>query len=464
MLLAALVVGAVACGPAPDGGSRVAGGGTGGTGITNGVSHGSITGFGSIILNGVRFDTTKASITRDGVAIGEHELRIGMTVEALGRIETSASGVADAIVVAPSIRGPIESTGSGYFVVLGQTVVLNDLTRFDANVPAAANLSTGDFVEVHGFSKAPGIVSARLVQRRAPSLTYLLQGLISAHDVTANTFTIGTLTVNYGAAVIDAMPSGDWTGMDVTAIGTQCASAPVCTTLAAGRVVPRRLTMADAETVELEGFVTTTSLPSEFLIGNQPVRIDASTLFSGGTVVDIALGTRVEVEGRLVAGTVEARRVIYQDNIHLKLNALTVNLGLGTLTLAGLPGITVQIDSQTQYGGLLSGLGDIGLATHLRVQGRTIGSSTVLATRIEASLFDNVAILQAPAESVSGSIVILLGRSINADAVSVYKNVRGDVISREAFLTELAVGRLVRATGSIGLLNAITWQELQLQE
>jgi hypothetical protein len=49
--------------------------GTGGTGI---FALGPITGFGSVWVNGVRYDDSTASVLLDGVAASSAELRVGM--------------------------------------------------------------------------------------------------------------------------------------------------------------------------------------------------------------------------------------------------------------------------------------------------------------------------------------------------------------------------------------------------
>ena len=71
-----------------------AGGGVGGTGI----SVGTITGFGSVFVNGVEFDTSGASITVDGTPASESDLGIGMVVAVEGAFnENGLTGKADRI-------------------------------------------------------------------------------------------------------------------------------------------------------------------------------------------------------------------------------------------------------------------------------------------------------------------------------------------------------------------------------
>ncbi len=79
-LMTVFIAGLTACG----GGTQVAGGGIGGTGI----SQGSITAFGSVWVNGVEFDTSNASILRNGSSVTQSDLAIGMVVTVDGSVNS----------------------------------------------------------------------------------------------------------------------------------------------------------------------------------------------------------------------------------------------------------------------------------------------------------------------------------------------------------------------------------------
>ena len=91
-LAAGLSVLLAACGGG--GGGDIAGVGTGGTGtISSTVSVGPISGFGSIIVAGVRFDDTTATVTdEDGTVRSRDDLKLGMKTSAitLGRWDVAA--------------------------------------------------------------------------------------------------------------------------------------------------------------------------------------------------------------------------------------------------------------------------------------------------------------------------------------------------------------------------------------
>ena len=106
----------VACG---GGSSNVAGGvGSGGSGLAEGV----VSGFGSIIVAGVEYDDSQATVASED-AQGQSSLseaKLGQRV----RIVQSKAGVADTIQVLPQLRGTATSNqdAQGAFQMLGQTV------------------------------------------------------------------------------------------------------------------------------------------------------------------------------------------------------------------------------------------------------------------------------------------------------------------------------------------------------
>ena len=106
------------------GGGSVAGGGIGGTGITNGT----VTGFGSVFVNGVEFETSGSSFdVDDDPAAVEGDLDIGMVVTVVGVVNSDGvTGTATSIKYDDEVEGPIAANPvedadmlTKTFVVLG---------------------------------------------------------------------------------------------------------------------------------------------------------------------------------------------------------------------------------------------------------------------------------------------------------------------------------------------------------
>jgi hypothetical protein len=239
-----------------------------------------------------------------------------------------------------------------------------------------------------------------------------------------------------------------------------------CVSFSATRVEPHGLTLADAPFAELEGFVTDVVAPGTFAVGSQNVAVDAFTEYSGGTAADLATGARVEVEGLLTGGVLTAARVRFRDNIRLELNVAGVNLGLGTLTLTGLPGISIRANAQTLYSGGASSLFDLIVGTHVRVRGRMSAANTVTATSIQLRTLDNSALLQGPVQTISAPTLMLLERSVDTTGISDvhFRDIHDNAIGADAFFSALSIGDVVKVRGSAGILGDITWNEIQSQD
>src|SRR5512139_368734 len=108
-----------ACG----GGTTTAGGGSGGTGI------GPVSGFGSVIVNGVKYATDNANIVVGGAENRpESDLKVGMRVRVEGAFSTTDNtGTAKRIEVLREVRGPVDDNGVDNVLnrlrVAGQTVL-----------------------------------------------------------------------------------------------------------------------------------------------------------------------------------------------------------------------------------------------------------------------------------------------------------------------------------------------------
>ena len=71
----------------------------------SGLAEGTVTGFGSVIVDGVRFDDSQAKVTEEGPAgVREATLKIGQRV----RISSNANNIAESIEVITELIGPIE--------------------------------------------------------------------------------------------------------------------------------------------------------------------------------------------------------------------------------------------------------------------------------------------------------------------------------------------------------------------
>ena len=444
------------------GGDNVASGGIGGTGI----SAGAITGFGSVFVNGVEFDSSGASITVNGVPASESELKVGMVVTVLGTINGN-TGTAATVTAEDVVQGPVEQVvDANTLIVLGQTVTVDENTGLDNNVLPVA----GDLVEIYGFVKDKGLIAGTLVETKAALAEFGVTGFVE--NTNATTFTIGALTINYSAADTSGLPGGAPSdGLMVEVKGSNLLG-PVGELIAA-KVELAGLGLANASEAEVEGFVTDdANAPGEFTLGNQLVQTTASTQFEGGTPGDIAVGVKLEVEGALVNGVLIAREVEFRDDIKLESDVASVGTAPDRLTLTGLTGITVTVDGLTDIEGNANRFADIAVGDHVRIRGRRTAGGVVLATRLEERSADTTLILQGPVDAVPAPAdpnVSILGVTVDTTPIAddQFQGFDGAAVGRASFfdpVTGVAAGDLVKAQGRVDAIGTVSWEEIELED
>lgn len=322
----------VSCG----GGTDYAEGGIGGTGI----SSGSVTDYGSIVVNGVHFDTTGAVITKDdGAAVTNVNdadinqfINIGMVVTVKGTInDDGVTGKADSISYDDILEGPVVGTtpADNMINVLGQNVkVVDGVTVYacdesNANCTLStfstfANLAEDQVIEVSGFIDQNGDITAAYIELQEDTYpnrnAFELKGYAKNVTTSSSSFTIGGLTI---------ITATDMTGLNgtyVKAKGTLDKTTMILTTNEAVEIESESFDITDADKAELEGIATTgctTTTPCDFTLSGVTVHVDSNTTFITdsvitGSVADIIAGVKLEAEGKLQGG------ILYASEIEFK--------------------------------------------------------------------------------------------------------------------------------------------------
>ena len=311
----------------------MAGGGIGGTGI---ISSGTITAFGSVVVNGTEFDTSNAAIIVNGEEVGLGDefvvdnLEIGMVVTAEGRINTDGSIVADHVIYSNNVAGPVEGISdidatSKEIVVLGQTVIVNVITRFkETNF---SSLVVDDVVAVSGYFDDNGVIRATFLEKTGDITTILdfeVTGFVENLDPDLKTFMINGLRIDY-SLIANNLPAGiPAENLFVEVEGRLAAGGEM---LAMTIEPADELGGEDGDEVEIMGFVTDVVSDFEFTVGNQMVQFDDTTLFVDGFPEDIAPGIKLEAEGSLADGILFANEIEFwePDQIEVEGNVTQVN-------------------------------------------------------------------------------------------------------------------------------------------
>jgi hypothetical protein len=288
-------------------------GGGGGSDSTSPQSYvtGSISGFGSIVVNGVHYEETGSRVEdEDGHRHNDSDLKLGMVVEIEAGVVSDSGAMktakAASFTFSSLVRGPVESVGSDSLVVLGQTVHVTPSTVFEDSLAGglgAVALQAGAVVKVYGLLDATaGTYTATRIELEDDSESYRLRGLVGNYDATARALTIGTAAIDVsGVAVPAGLQAGSLARIKLQTT-KNASGAWVAVELKLGRGTPENIGHT-----EIEGTVTDYTSATSFSIDGLPV--DArQAVFEDGTA-GLSKGARVEVEGAIVNGVLVASKV-----------------------------------------------------------------------------------------------------------------------------------------------------------
>ncbi|WP_306253299.1 DUF5666 domain-containing protein [Parvularcula sp. IMCC14364] len=173
----------------------------------NSVVIGPISGFGSIIVNGVRYDTSSATFDVDDNSGSESDLKVGQVVTIAARTDSSGNATAQSVVFDDAVQGPISAIdlANNRLTILGQTVIITGTTSFDDSISPAsiAGLSVNDVVEVSGQFDANRDIIAFRIEPKPANSEFEVHGFIENLNATNFTFNLNSLSVDYMTALID---------------------------------------------------------------------------------------------------------------------------------------------------------------------------------------------------------------------------------------------------------------------
>jgi len=426
----------------------------------NGIAVGPISTFGSVVVNGVRYDTSTASFTIDDASGTEDDLRVGDVVTVTGTIDDNGTtGTAETVTFDDSVKGPVESVDivGSQLVVLGQTVLVRPETSFDDGfaTPSLEGVNVGQIVEVSGQIDANGNIVATRLEPKPAGTQFEVHGTVSNLDSANMRFNINNLVVDYNSATLDNFPGGQISNGDfVEAKGTSLGAA---SELLAAQVELESLVpgATDGDRVEIEGFITRFASAQDFDVAGLPVTTNASTTFVGGAAADLGLNIKVEAEGDIDAnGVLVATKVDIRRSKAVRMIATADSVDAANNSLVVL-GITVTVDALTRLEDKSNAdvdpltLAGVNAGDYLEIRGSEFptGSGTILATIFEREDPDTEAILQGFVESVSDPSIVILGVTVNTSG-AIFRDVNDTPISAADFFNQVAPNSLVKAKGS----------------
>jgi hypothetical protein len=297
------------------------------------LNSGTISGLGSIVVNGVRYETVGSQVldADDGSTAITTPLRIGMTVsvEQSGTDALTLRPIAGKILVQSGIKGVASSNGST-LTVAGMPITTDTSTILLGTTGAVTSLAAlnSQAVEVYGLPQADGSFLATLVEAETGLVNVQVVGTVQSMDTTAKTLVLGTTAATITVSYASITPTSGLAAGAVIAVKT--ATNTTANTYAASSLQIRSgtastyssyasnysgTTRVNDERNELYGAVSDKTLISSG--GNvtgctlkiQGIQVQAS---SAALCASITNGTYVEAKGTLSNGVLVATKIEFE--------------------------------------------------------------------------------------------------------------------------------------------------------
>jgi hypothetical protein len=414
--------------------SQFADGGIGGTGKRSAsISVGPITGLSSVLVNGVKYDTSEAVITVNGEHVTEKSLKLGMVVRVEGTIDdTRKTGIAQRIEFNENVIGPIQMIEKAQqrLKVLGQTVNLDKLTLFEG-FNTLDELKIGDILEVSGLIDAQNQIQATRITLLSDITTFEVRGEIGHIDLANQTLTIGELMVDYSEPLIFEGFPIESEVVDIHGILIEDRFVATHFSLEAQEFV-----FEIGSDIEQYGIITEFNNYESFKVSDLPVITTPETLFFFGTQGDLAENVELAVLGYSNAQSVLVAEEIYfqaatshrsaAGEITLESQIENIDLNNNRITVLGM---SLQITKHTvimEADNLSSmTLNDLRIGDNITLFGfQELNSGRLVIELLvrEAVVFDNHVWLEGPIKSVDTVTNTLntLGLTISVDEKTLY--------------------------------------------
>jgi hypothetical protein len=405
LLISGLIVSA--CG---GGGGSSQSAGVGGTGVTTakGYVQGKVTGFGSIYVNGDKFNTDSSQFIVDGEVKANQmdaNLQVGMVVRLEVETESGAytgkalKVVYDAEIGGPVATAPVEVGGSGgsqkQFDIFNQNIIIDDTgTLF--NGTSFADITLDDVVEISGFRTSPTEIIATFVEKtglRELGVTEVeLRGTIENLAVgPPASFEINGIEITTDASTTKNVPNS------VLVEDLYVEVEGIIQT--ANSVYAKEIEHEDegfgddVDEVRLQGIVSNYTSISNYEINGQAIDASQADLEPANAAMLLADGIEVEVEGDIVDG------VLIAEELEIEESDAELESFVGQVDVAGkwfsvryptaVPGsVVVRTDSGTVFedeAGLNPvenmTIADLNMTTdYVKVEGQELNDEVVAST------------------------------------------------------------------------------------
>ena len=428
------------------------------------IAVGTIDGFGSIYVNGIKYDTDDAEIDNDGEEASEASLATGMIVRVDGTVsEDGVSGKARRVFYDSELKGQItdiattDSDDSKALTVLDITVIVERTATVFEDTDFEL-LTVGEWIEVYGTKDVGGVLTATRVEAEdsitAQEAGIELKGTVSG--VTDTEFGLGTYTVNYAAAVFEDGNIEDLIdGAYVEVNGT----------LEGGVITAMRIEFegldknldSDSDDdssarLSIEGIVA--DFESQAVFSVRGIAVDATNARLEPSNLVIENGVYLEVKGPVVDGVLQATKVeLERGDIEFYAIVDNIDERSFTVTLSGVATV-IQVNSRTLFeddrnDNERANFSDLAVGDKVEIEAYQDTEGAFIATRVDIKNKtnddddDEIEVKGPVTDFVASTSITVANTTFNVDASTRYEIGEREDLTAEVFFADLAIGDLV---------------------
>jgi len=433
--------------------AEVGSGGTGGPIRVLGI----LTGFGSMIVDGMRRDDSRASYMSEedqgpALAMASTGMMLGHSLE----LNLDADDSITSVMISPELVGTVSGVAANNITVLGTKVTINKDTAVGpvtalAGYTSPTAIQIGDRVVVYGLLKTDSLgvtsLQATLIAQKTSGTGVRLTGYITQYNATAGTFVIGNQTVTIGSATLNPAGTSLSNGQLVTVWSN---ASPIGTAISANTIRIKGPS-GSSGTLTLSGPISGYASTASFKIRNTTVDAANATLLPSGTTLSdnkyvVATGKYDAATNKLTATSVTVYAPAAPTAVELH-GTITNFVSPSSFTVRG---AVVDASSATVSGGTLAQLSN---GVFVNVLG-AISNNQVKAATIQIVSLN-------PLNAPSGAMLDLMGTIGSYDSASgryTMTTSSGTVLSgtttpsmfyNNGTATNLSIGQAVNVRGTL---------------
>jgi hypothetical protein len=321
-------------------------------------------------------------------------------------------------------------------------------------------------VQISGALDDVGNLRATHIQLRTDGLSEAT-GVLAGAGTSFTMAGLPNVTINTAGATIDPLGATPAAG-DLVEVKGAFSNGVFTASSVEIKNVPENEANFHFEGFVVSGNASSFVLQGSHLAKNLAVDTIDTTIFVGGNKADLVVGTKVEAQGKLVNGTLQASKVKFKENIRIEITAGPQVAAEG-IELRNLSSVTVVTNALTVPNPAVA----VAEGDRLRIRGRMSGDGTkVVATRLEnqGAGGDARVILRGPVSAIGAGNSSLTILGVNVPVAGALFRPNDDnatatlSITPAQFFSQVKVGTVVKVRGDLTGDNQLVATEMELED